>query len=190
MEPSSTLRLLGVAGSLRAASYNRMLLNAVVAATPDTVEMSVWDQLKQLPPFDEDDEHAPGPAVHDLRRAIASADALLVVTPEYNGSVPGQLKNAIDWASRPRTSTVLRDKPVAVIGASPSPGGARAAQADARRILARAGARVLDLELVVARAYTHFDDRGHLNSLGLRSELDEFLRRLADHAGLSAPVVA
>jgi chromate reductase len=91
--------------------------------------------------------------VLELRETIAASDALLVVTPEYNGSLPGQLKNMLDWASRPRAESVLRDKAVAVIGASPSPSGARTAQADARRVLTRAGALVIDSELVVPSAY-------------------------------------
>ncbi|MDQ6778317.1 MAG: NAD(P)H-dependent oxidoreductase [Actinomycetota bacterium] len=179
---TTTTRILALAGSLRAASYNRQLLNTAITATPDNVELLAWDALKLVPPFDEDDEERPGAVVQDLRDAIAHAHALLVVTPEYNGSIPGQLKNAVDWASRPREHTVLRDKVCAVIGASPSPGGARTAQADARRILARAGAHVLDDELSLARAHHGFDADGSLTDAQLQEDLGAVVAALA-HAG-------
>ena len=112
-----------------------------------------------MPPFDEDAEAAPAPAaVADLRAAIAAADAVLFATPEYNGSVPGQLKNALDWVSRPYATNPLRNTPVAVVGASTGGFGAVWAQADLRRILARIGARVLDTELAVGHADTGFDE--------------------------------
>ncbi len=173
-------RILGIAGSLRASSYNRMLLHAARDAAPDDVEIVVWDRLKVVPPFDEDDEQEPAAVVGDLRACIAAAHGVLIVTPEYNGSLPGQLKNALDWASRPRQGAVLIDKPVAVMGASPSPGGARHAQADARRVLGRAGARVLDLELAIARAYEPFTPDGQLIDAELRARLGVMMRALAD----------
>ena len=180
--PDGDVRILGLAGSLRRASYNRKLLHAAIAVAPDDVEVVAWEDLKQLPPFDEDDEPAPGAAVERLRAAITDADALLVVTPEYNGSLPGQLKNALDWASRPRTRSVLDDKPVAVVGGSPSPGGARSAQADGRRVLARAGARVLDHELAVARVHEQFDTTGRLMDPALHARLGHILDALATNA--------
>lgn len=137
-------------------------------------------RLKAVPPFDEDDERAPGQVVEDMRGAIADADAVLLVTPEYNGSIPGQLKNALDWASRPRRDAALINKPVAVIGASPSPGGARHAQADARRILGRTGAHVLDLELAIARSHEQFDGDGQLIDAQLRVRLGTVIAALAD----------
>ncbi len=94
------------------------LLCAAAKATPTAAQLTIWDQLKAIPPFDEDDEVAPAAAVLDLRAAIATADALLVVTPEYNASLPGQLKSALDWASRPRSGSAMRGKPVAVCGTS------------------------------------------------------------------------
>lgn len=178
-----TTRILALSGSLRVASYNRQLLRAAVTASPANVQLVAWDALKQVPPFDEDDEDHPGAVVADLRDAIAQADALLVVTPEYNGSIPGQLKNALDWASRPRDQTVLRDKPCAVIGASPSPGGARAAQADVRRVLSRAGAHVLENELFLAHAHRGFDTAGRLTGARLRTDLGALVATLA-HSGL------
>ena len=178
--------LLGIAGSLRHGSINRRLLAEAAEMTPPHAVLQMWDDLKLIPPFDEDDEDHPAAVVLSLRAAIAAADGLLVVTPEYNGSLPGQLKNAIDWASRPRQSAVLRDKPVAVIGASPSPGGAAAAHADGRRVLRRAGAHVLDAELSVPRAFAAFDQSGHLVDPGHRAALSNILQALVDASQIKA----
>jgi len=114
------MKVLGVAGSLRCDSHNRTLLRAAGGLLPPDVQFTEYDRLKLLPPFDEDDESAPALAVAHWRDAIAHADAILFATPEYNSSIPGQLKNAVDWASRPVKEAVLRNKPVAVIGASTS----------------------------------------------------------------------
>jgi chromate reductase, NAD(P)H dehydrogenase (quinone) len=152
------MRVLGVSGSLRRDSHNRRLLQAAAATLPPEVELVVYDGLKAIPPFDEDDERSPAGPVHDWRAAISDADALLFATPEYNSSIPGQLKNALDWASRTKADAVLRNKPVAVVGASKSMFGALWAQAELRKVLASAGARVLDAELAVATAHEAFDD--------------------------------
>src|SRR5438270_6451885 len=124
------MRVLGVSGSLRRASHNRQLLRAAADLLPPAVEFVEYDELAALPAFNEDDEADPGGAVADWREAIADADVLLFATPEYNGSVPGALKNAIDWASRPPEAPVLRNKPAAVIGASTGMFGAVWAQAE------------------------------------------------------------
>ncbi len=94
-------RVLGIPGSLRQASFNRRLLDLARSLAPSGVEIVLWDELKAVDPFDEDDEGDPPPAVQTWRAAIVAADALLIATPEYNSSLPGQLKNALDWASRP-----------------------------------------------------------------------------------------
>jgi chromate reductase, NAD(P)H dehydrogenase (quinone) len=173
------VRILGIAGSLREGSYNAMLLRAAAELIPDGVELEIWLGLKAVPPFDEDDEDGPVPAaVAELRDAIAGADAVLIATPEYNGSVPGQLKNALDWASRPSATNVLRNKPVAVIGASTGGFGTVWAQADLRRILSRIGARVVDLELPVAHAQTRFDAAGSLIDYDLQEALGEVVEAL------------
>src|SRR5947208_5877127 len=119
------MRVLAIPGSLRSDSYNRQLLLAARELFPGDVEFEIYDGLKAVPPYDEDDDAEPAPAaVTRLRDAIAGADALLFATPEYNHSIPGQLKNAVDWASRPVATNVLRNKPVAVIGASTGAFGA------------------------------------------------------------------
>src|SRR5271156_1924484 len=150
------MRVLGISGSLRRDSYNQQLLRAAAKLLPPEAELVVFDGLKAIPPFDEDDEDARAAAVTGWREAIADADALLFATPEYNSSIPGQLKNAIDWASRPIATAALRNKPSAVIGASTGMFGAVWAQAELRKVLAAAGARVIDRELPVAGAEEAF----------------------------------
>lgn len=145
------MRLLAISGSLRRGSYNSALLDAAAAGCPSDVEFVVWRGLADIPAFNEDLDTVP-PAVSALRREIARSDAVLFATPEYNASVPGALKNALDWASRPFATNVLRDKPVAVIGASEGLFGAVWAQAELRKILGVIGARVDDRELLVGEA--------------------------------------
>ena len=141
-----------------------------------------------MPAFDEHVEGGPTPpAVADLHEQIRTADALLIASPEYNGSIPGALKNALDWASRPHATNALRNKPVAVIGAGPSPRGAQRAQEDLRRVLGVIGADVLDVELAVASVHQRFDQHGHLTDDTLRHQLRHVLGRLVEHA---APLTA
>ena len=128
------MRLLAISGSLRQRSYNSMLLATAAAHCPPHVYVAVWRGLADIPPFNEDVD-AP-PPVLSLRREIAESDAVLIATPEYNGSVPGALKNALDWASRPFPGNALQHKPAAVIGASQGLFGAVWAQAELRKILA------------------------------------------------------
>lgn len=172
-------RILAIPGSLRAESYNRKLLEAARDLAPPDVQVELWDGLKRVPPFDEDDENDPGPAVLELREALTHADAVLIATPQYNASLPGQLKNALDWASRPYANNVLRGKLVAVIGASPSPSGAARAQSEARVVLGAIGAEVIDVELAVARVSGQFDGDGRLTAPGHSRDLKTLLARLA-----------
>jgi chromate reductase len=152
------MRVLAISGSLRRDSYNTRLLRAAADLAPPFVEVVLFDGLKDVPPYDADDDVDPVPeGARRLREAIASTDALLIATPEYNSSLPGQLKNAIDWASRPFPDNVLRNKPVAVVGASTGSFGAVWAQAEARKVLGATGARVIDVELPVAAADSAFD---------------------------------
>jgi chromate reductase, NAD(P)H dehydrogenase (quinone) len=176
------MRLLAVSGSLRRDSHNSRLLRAAAQQLPPGVELELYDGLKQIPPFDEDDEATPGPEVQQWREAIEAADAVLFATPEYNSSIPGQLKNALDWASRPKAEAALRNKPVAVIGASKSMFGALWAQAELRKVLSASGARVLDSELAVATAHEAFDDEDQLIEAELGDALGNVVRDLADAA--------
>jgi chromate reductase len=146
------MKLLGIAGSLRAGSYNRQLLQLAADNLPDGVEYAVWDGLRDLPAFDEDEENTSSFAVAAFRSAVAAADAILIVTPEYNGSIPGALKNALDWGSRPRDTAAFRGKPVAAIGASSGAFGGVWAHAETRKILGLMGARVVDAELSLGKA--------------------------------------
>ena len=183
------MRILGISGSLRRDSHNTKLLRAAGELLPPGLELEVWDGLKAVPPFDEDDEVGPGPAaVASLKDAVAAADAILIATPEYNASVPGQLKNAIDWLSRPFATTPLRNKPALVIGASTGAFGAVWAQAELRKVLATAGARVVEGELAVGHADKRFDETGAFVDEDLRSELREALEVLLSE--LPAPQVA
>ncbi|MFL5896247.1 MAG: NADPH-dependent FMN reductase, partial [Thermoleophilaceae bacterium] len=135
------MRVLGVSGSLRRDSYNTKLLRAAGRLLEaEGAEFAIYDRLKQIPPYDEEDDGERAPAtVADFRDAIAGADAVIFATPEYNSSIPGQLKNAVDWASRPLATNVLRNKPVAVVGASTGMFGAVWAQAELRKVLGATG---------------------------------------------------
>jgi len=155
------MKLLGIVGSLRADSYNAMLLRAAADQLPDGVELTVFEDLRSIPAYDEDLE-AGHPAVEALKAAIAEADGVLIATPEYNGSIPGQLKNALDWVSRPFDHNPLRNKPAAVISASTGMFGAVWASADLRKVLGLIGARVLDRDTPVGMVKTAFDADGRL----------------------------
>ncbi len=185
------MRVLAISGSVRAASYNSRLLRHVAEQAPLGVEVEIWHDLKSIPPYDQDDDRELAPAaVADLRRAIAEADALLIATPEYNSSIPGVLKNAIDWASRPRTTTPLHSKPAAVIGATTGRFGAVWAQAETRKALASAGARIVDLDLPVGQAHDAFDADGALHSAEHRGRIDEILVSLATEVEANRALVA
>jgi len=173
-------RILGISGSLRRDSHNTSLLRAAAEAAAPDVELVLYDGLKVVPPYDGDDDVHPRVAsVARLNAAIANADAVLFATPEYNASIPGHLKNAIDWVSRPVATNVLRDKPVVVVGASTGAFGAAWAQAELRKVLAALGARVLDVELPVSHAHTRFDE-GELTDEEIRAGLADALEALAE----------
>jgi chromate reductase len=185
VETPGTVRVLGISGSLRADSYNTQLLHTAGELLPESVELDFYAELAGLPPYDQDveDDGAPAP-VQDLRDRLRAADALLIATPEYNGSFPGVLKNAIDWSSRPRDGAALANKPVAVIGASLSAFGGVWAQADTRKVLGIAGARVIEGEVVVAHAPEHFAG-GRLVDPDIRAQLGELLRRITEQLRLA-----
>ncbi|MGE5689728.1 MAG: NADPH-dependent FMN reductase [Pseudomonadota bacterium] len=171
------MKVLGVSGSLRTDSHNTRLLREAAELLGAHVEFELFDGLKAVPPYDEDDDVDDAPAgAARFRAALAGADAVLFATPEYNSSVPGQLKNALDWASRPLATNPLRNVPVAVMGASNGMFGAVWAQAELRKVLAAIGARVVGDELPVGRAQMRLDEHGTL----LDAELEERVRELVD----------
>lgn len=186
------MRILTISGSLRAASHNTALLRAAAELAPDGVEVQMFDGLDRLPHYNEDrDTDDPDLEVKRLRDEIAGADIVLISTPEYNGSMPGHLKGAVDWASRPfGPGSSLWGKPVAVIGASVTDYGAVWAQDHLRKSLGLAGARVLDLELVVPKAADRFGPDTELADSETRENLAEVMNGLVAHFESSAPAVA
>jgi len=164
------VKVLAVSGSLRAESHNTQLLREAAKLAPAGVELELWEGIGDLPVYDQDLEDSDLPeSVRRLREDWSSADAILFATPEFNGSVPGGLKNAIDWASRPKDEAPLKNKTVAVVGASMGQFGALWAQQDLRRILGIAGARVVGEPLPVSRAHEGFDEAVYE---GLRTALE------------------
>jgi chromate reductase len=180
--------MLGISGSLRRDSHNDALLRAAAERLPAGAELVVYDRLAEIPPYDEDVEldGVPEP-VRELRDAIRAADAVLIATPEYNHSIPGQLKNALDWASRPAGKSALNGKPAATIGASTGMFGAVWAQAELRKVLGAMGGRVVEAELPVA----HAADLRQGSRLELEpdqaEQLDEILAELVAAAEREVP---
>ena len=158
------MKVLGISGSLRGDSYNTKLLRAAAELLPDELEFELWEGLKAVPPYDEDDDVEP---------------AVLFATPEYNSSIPGVLKNALDWISRPLKSNPLRGKPVAVVGASTGAFGAVWSQAELRKVLAAVGARVVEGEVALGHAPTRFDEQGRLTDDDLHGQLGDVVEAVA-----------
>ena len=180
------MKILAVSGSLRRGSHNTKLLRAAAELVDDDIVFELCEGLKALPPYDEEDDAERAPAaVADFRAAIAGADAVLFATPEYNSSVPGQLKNALDWVSRPLATSPLRNKPVAVVGASTGAFGAVWSQAELRKILGSIGARVVDGEVAVGHAHERFDEQGRLADDDVRGQLAELVGELVSVAAAS-----
>jgi chromate reductase, NAD(P)H dehydrogenase (quinone) len=166
------MKVLGISGSLRGDSLNTRLLLAAARHPPPDVEFRMFAGLKGVPPYDEDDDVSPAPAaVAELREALAGSDGVLVATPEYNASIPGQLKNALDWASRPLRTNPLRDKPVGVIGASTGAFGAVWAQQELRKVLRTLGARVVEEGVALRHADRALDRSGRPIDAAVESEL-------------------
>ena len=172
----------GIAGSLRRASYNRSLLRAAQELAPEGMEIRIFDRVGELPLFNEDVEAQGDPEpVQALKQAIGDADALLIATPEYNHGVPGVLKNAIDWASRPPRGSVLAGKPAAILGASPGVTGSARAQTQLRNSFVFTNTlAVLQPEILVYRAHEKFDADGRLTDEKTREFVALLLRHLAD----------
>jgi chromate reductase, NAD(P)H dehydrogenase (quinone) len=186
------MRVLAISGSLREGSYNTGLARAATELAPPGVEIVLFDGLELIPPYDQDVD-APGtepPAsVRYLREEIERADAVFFATPEYNGSIPGVLKNAIDWASARHRGSSFRNKTIAIAGASTGAFGAIWAQQDLRRVLGIAGARVIEGEVAVAHAQNAFDDGGELKDSIVAGRLRAHLEALA-HEAAPVPVAA
>jgi chromate reductase, NAD(P)H dehydrogenase (quinone) len=175
-------KVLAISGSLRRLSYNGGLLRAAAEHAPEGVEVEILDDLESLAPYNEDRESDRPESVESLMAKIRDADALLISTPEFNTSMPGQLKHLIDWGSRPYgPEAALYGKPVAVVGASQTDYGAMWAQDQVRKGLGIAGARVSDVELSVARAQEKFDENSNLTDEETLEQLEHVLRGLAEH---------
>lgn len=183
----AAIRILGISGSLRRDSHNTSLLRAAARQLPADVELELFADLADVPLYNEDDDVDPAPpGAQRLREAIADADGLLIATPEYNGTISGVLKNAIDWASRPYPENALKGKPVVVVGASTSLFGAVWAQADARKALGVAGAKVLEGELGLRQAHTLITPEGEISEAKLEAALGELVGALVERAGGAA----
>jgi chromate reductase len=175
------VKVLAISGSLRRDSMNTALLRAAAELAAPQMDVEIYQRLALVPPYNADlDGEAPPAEAAALRNAIFAADGLLIATPEYNASVPGQLKNAIDWASRPFRDSALWGKNVAVIGASSGGSGTIFAQQDLRRILGRAGARVVPAQLAVPHAGARLGEAGRLEDAMLRTRLQQVMVELAE----------
>jgi chromate reductase len=170
------LRVVGIAGSLRQASYNRALLRAAQELAPERLKIDIHD-LAGIPLYNEDVEAAGVPqAVADLRQAIAAADGLLIATPEYNHGVPGVMKNAFDWLSRPPRKSVLQGKPTAIMGSTPGTTGTARGQSQLRQSFVFTDTpAMLQPEVLVGRAHERFDDEGRLTDQKVRDYLIKYL---------------
>ena len=185
------MRVLGISGSLRRDSLNSALLRAAAERLPAGAELVEFDRLGDVPPYDEDVETDGTPAVvEELRDAVRNADAVLIATPEYNSSIPGQLKNALDWVSRPAGQSALSGKPAAVIGASTGMFGAVWAQAELRKVLSAMGGRVIEAELPVGHAKDLLVDGRLWLSPEQSHQLEEILAELVAQAEIEALAVA
>ncbi len=174
------MNILGIAGSLRRASYNRGALRAAQELAPEGIRIEIFD-LDGIPPFNQDDDRNPPEPVVALKSRIRAADAILIVTPEYNYSIPGVLKNAIDWASRPYDDNAWEGKPVAIMGASGGGFGTVRAQYHLRQVFVFLNMYALNRpEVMISRAHEHFDEFGNLHDEKIREQIRQLVGSLAD----------
>jgi chromate reductase len=175
---SDQLVILGIAGSLREGSFNRAVLRAAQTLVPEGATLETFD-IKGLPGFSQDDEANPPAQVVELKKRIRAADAILFVTPEYNYSVPGVLKNAIDWASRPYGDSAWNKKPVAVMGASVGTLGTARAQYHLRQMFVFLNMYAVNQpEVMISAAHKHFDDQGNLTDEVAKKLIGQLLEEL------------
>ncbi|OQW31472.1 MAG: NADPH-dependent FMN reductase [Nitrospira sp. SG-bin1] len=172
------IKILGVAGSLRKESYNRFVLRAAIKLAPREAQLDTFE-LDDIPPFNQDHEREPPHAVRAFKTAVRTADAILIVTPEYNYSVPGVLKNAIDWASRPYGDSAWDGKPVGVMGASVGTLGTARAQYHLRQMFVFLNMFPLNQpEVMIAQAEDKFDNEGNLKDPNTTQRIRELLEAL------------
>ncbi|HEX2940480.1 MAG TPA: NADPH-dependent FMN reductase [Rhodopila sp.] len=182
MPNSTTIKVLGISGSLRRGSFNTAALRAARELAPSGMTIDVYEGLRDIPPYDDDMRQQQGypPAVEDLRSRLTAADAILIATPEYNYSVPGVLKNAIDWASRPPEQP-FDGKPIAIMGASPGALGTARAQYHLRQMFVFLNGLVLNKpEVMIAQAGSRFDADGRLTDEKTREFVAALLAALGD----------
>ena len=172
------IKVLGIAGSLRQASYNRAALRAAQQLAPEDAEVEIFD-ISNIPGFSQDDEQNPPAKVTELKEKIRAADAILFVTPEYNYSIPGVLKNAIDWASRPYGDSAWAGKPVAVMGASSGILGTARAQYHLRQMFVFLNMHAVNQpEVMIGNAAQRFDEQGHLTDETTKKLIGQLLQNL------------
>jgi chromate reductase len=177
------VKILGIAGSLRKGSYNRAALHAAQELAPENVRLTVFDDLGRIPPFNQDEENDPPEAAARLKQMVRAADGILFVTPEYNYSVPGVLKNAIDWASRPYGDSAWEGKPAAIMGASTGMTGTARAQYHLRQMFVFLDIHALNRpEVMIPHAQDKFDAQGRLKDEKTRQKIRELLGALAQWA--------
>ena len=172
------IRILGIAGSLRRKSYNRAALRAAQQLAPEDAVIDIFE-LDGIPVFSEDDERQPPVKIVELKKRIREADAILFVTPEYNYSIPGGLKNAIDWASRPYGDSAWTDKPAAIMGASPGTLGTARAQYHLRQVFVFLNVHAINQpEVMIANAAQNFDAEGNLTNESTKNLIRQLLTNL------------
>ncbi len=186
---NSTFRILGIAGSLRQGSYNRAALRAAQALVPAGTTLDIFELDSGIPGFSQDDEQNPPAKIVELKRRIKEADAILIVTPEYNYSVPGVLKNAIDWASRPYGDSAWAGKPVAIMGASIGMLGTARAQYHLRQMFVFLNMHAVNQpEVMISNAAQKFDSAGNLTDETAKKLIRQLLQNLVDWARQLSPV--
>jgi chromate reductase, NAD(P)H dehydrogenase (quinone) len=177
-----SVQILAIVGSLRKASFNKKLLNAAIGLAPAGMTIETYERLGELPPFNQDDENDPPEVIRDLRARIQAAAGLLIVTPEYNYGIPGVLKNAIDWMSRPAGDPTLLRKPIAIMGAAPTNFGSVRAQLALRQTFLWTNSDVLTKpEVIVFRAQDRFDAQGALQDADTAKLIEQQLAAFKKH---------